>query len=116
MRLILIAPTNVTKSVLIHALLNEPWVIETASDFVAARSKLRWVDLICLTATSDLSIVIDWIDRIQELVPLTRIVVLLNHDSAETRAQLIDLGADDCISLPISSDELRARISAVMRR
>lgn len=45
-----------------------------------------------------------------------RIVVLLSSDHPRDRADYLRAGADECVSKPISSEEFRARIRAVMRR
>lgn len=44
------------------------------------------------------------------------IIVLLNQDSADARINILDLGADDCLSKPFDLAELCARMRAIKRR
>jgi len=44
------------------------------------------------------------------------ILMLAACDDTDLRIQCLDSGADDCLSLPVYADELRARIRAVLRR
>ena len=47
----------------------------------------------------------------------TPVVMLVpGSDSADRRFECLDMGADDCLSLPLSPQELLLRVQAVIRR
>ena len=55
-------------------------------------------------------------DRIREAAPVIPIIVLTSNASESDRIAALDLGADDCLTIPFGPDELIARIRAVLRR
>jgi len=46
----------------------------------------------------------------------TPIIVTSTNDNVQLKVQALDLGADDCITMPFGSDEFLARLRAVLRR
>lgn len=54
--------------------------------------------------------------RLREAKMNSPILVLTGNDEMESRVKLLDLGADDYLTKPFNSEELRARISALARR
>src|SRR3989344_892568 len=53
--------------------------------------------------------------RIKKMVPETIVIILTAKDSPSDIAQGLELGADDYISKPFTSEELLARIKARLR-
>jgi two-component system KDP operon response regulator KdpE len=49
-------------------------------------------------------------------LPNTAILVISDADDWHRRVQLLDAGADECLAKPFSSEELIARIRAIVRR
>lgn len=56
------------------------------------------------------------VTQIKEVLPEVKIMILSAIDSASEKAALLDLGADDYLAKPFSSDELVARIRVLLRR
>lgn len=44
------------------------------------------------------------------------VIVVTGDDTTESKVSILDMGADDYVTKPFSTDELKARIRAVMRR
>ena len=53
--------------------------------------------------------------RIRALSPVPIIIVIARGQSQD-KVRCLDLGADDCLTRPFGTDELLARVSAVLRR
>lgn len=56
------------------------------------------------------------VEKIRSVGIKTPVLVLTAYRKPETKARLLNLGADDFLEKPFSFDELFARISAIMRR
>lgn len=56
------------------------------------------------------------INRMKEVLPEVKIMILSAINSASEKAALLDLGADDYLAKPFSSEELIARIRVLLRR
>jgi PleD family two-component response regulator len=54
--------------------------------------------------------------RLRGAAPYVAIVALVPGDGAGDRAAVLDAGADDCLSIPVSRAELTARVRATRRR
>ncbi len=59
---------------------------------------------------------IDVVDAVKTSGNKTPIILLTAQDSIKTRCTGLDAGADDYLPKPFSFDELRSRITAVLRR
>lgn len=58
----------------------------------------------------------DLIEKIKTDLPDTKIIILSAINSVSEKASLLDKGADDYMAKPFSSEELAARIRALLRR
>lgn len=56
------------------------------------------------------------VTRMKEVLPEVKIMILSAINSASEKTALLDLGADDYLAKPFSSDELVARIRVLLRR
>lgn len=54
--------------------------------------------------------------RLREEKVQAPIMILTGTDTMNTKVKLLDLGADDYLTKPFDSDELRARVAALVRR
>ncbi|HEY0280162.1 MAG TPA: response regulator transcription factor [Solirubrobacterales bacterium] len=79
-------------------------------------------DLLVLDATVPDGAALDAVRRIREadgiedrLDPRLPIIALVDRGGADRRLQ-VEAGVDDCVSRPFTYDEVRARITAVLRR
>ncbi len=53
--------------------------------------------------------------RMRVLYPNAMILTLISHEDGQERARCLDLGADDCMTRPLSCKELVARCRALLR-
>jgi DNA-binding response OmpR family regulator len=68
------------------------------------------VILICGTKVSALAF------QVRRLFPVAAIVVLLSHSDATKRVKCLEHGADVCLTMPTSMEELVATIASICRR
>lgn len=80
-----------------------------------APSNVNW-DLLIINTDDNTSKALDICGTVRSVKPFSQIIVLsTEHDDAAI-AQCLSQGADDYISIPCSAIELRARVSAALRR
>ena len=73
-------------------------------------------DLLIVNAERHAAAAIDVCKTIRSLIPLSQIIVMSREHHNSVVAQWLSHGADDYISIPFSSVEFRARVSAALRR
>lgn len=73
-------------------------------------------DLALLDGDSEASEMLWLIAEISAACPAAGMIVLSSTRNAQERAAVLDAGADDCVTKPISVIELSARIRCVLRR
>jgi two-component system, OmpR family, phosphate regulon response regulator PhoB len=56
-----------------------------------------------------------WLKQ-RESSPVMRVIILANQEEYPTAVRALDLGADDCVVLPLQGEELVVRIQASLRR
>jgi DNA-binding response OmpR family regulator len=98
----------------------EGWTVKTAQSLPAlatvVESKNFYPHIIILDRILGSEDSATMIDKIKNRFIETRILVLSAIDTGSEKAKLLDMGADDYISKPFSSQELVSRIKALSRR
>lgn len=98
----------------------EGWTVKTAQSLPALGamldSKNFYPHIIILDRILGSEDSATMIDKIKNRFIETRILVLSAIDTGSEKAKLLDMGADDYISKPFSSQELVSRIKALSRR
>lgn len=73
-------------------------------------------DLLLLDRMMDGKDTADLFERLKSSLPLSKILVLSAIDTSAEKIRLLDLGADDYLAKPFDSQELLARVKALLRR
>lgn len=103
---------------IVDALVDDKYVIETATDFMLASEKLSIYDYDCvlldimLPGGSGLKL----LEQLKSEGKGGSVIIISAKDSIDDKVEGLDLGADDYLPKPFHNAELRARIKAVVRR
>ncbi len=103
---------------IVDALVDDKYVIETATDFMSASEKLSIYDYDCvlldimLPGGSGLKL----LEQLKSEGKGGSVIIISAKDSIDDKVEGLDLGADDYLPKPFHNAELRARIKAVVRR
>jgi two-component system, OmpR family, phosphate regulon response regulator PhoB len=91
------------------------YVVEESDHFALTEAGQPDVILISSDAIDPFE---EYLPRMRNHAPTrsSRIVVMARHDALGNAAQTLEYGADDCIGVPFSPEELTARINACLRR
>lgn len=94
-----------------------PTTVSTIASLLEALSNSNIVfDIVVLDRMMGLEDSASHVATIRMKYPSLKILVLSAIDSSQEKATLIDTGADDYLSKPFESSELKARLKALMRR
>lgn len=97
---------------------NIDWLVEWSSDGALAFKRLMVEEFDVLILDLGLPSIdgVTLIKKIRELEIYTPILVLTARDSLAQRVETLALGADDFLAKPFSIEELKARLTALVRR
>lgn len=118
MKLLIIEDDSSLREIMHRALVAEGYVVETASTFFEAESKIAGYEYDCvlldimLPDGNGLKI----LEQIKSLGKNDRVIIISARDSLDDKIKGLDLGADDYLPKPFYMAELSARIKSVMRR
>ena len=118
MKILIIEDEPSLRELMIRALLQERYVVETASNFAEAKEKLGMYSYYCVL----LYIMLPDGNGLKLLEDLKRegkrenVIIISARDSLEDKVLGLDLGADDYLPKPFHLMELSARIKSVFRR
>jgi DNA-binding response OmpR family regulator len=103
---------------LIAALRRAGHAVASAANSAEARSMATTgqYDAIVLGGTHPEAANLTLCSNLRQSVARTPIVFLVARNLAETRIQGLEAGADDCVSVSCPSEELLARLHALVRR
>lgn len=120
MTILLIESDSRTKSYLVNAFVSAGFKVESVLSEDELEMRISFEDGTCPDC-----IVLDRVfkgkDSISWIAKLKKswnspLLVLSPYDSSKEKSEILDLGADDCISRPFSLEELISRIRALIRR
>ncbi|GAA5130743.1 response regulator transcription factor [Luteolibacter yonseiensis] len=117
MRLLIIEDDPLLQRSLAANLREENYAVDTADDGESGLFKASNSDYDCIVLDGMLPVFDGW-EVLRRLRPLksTPVLMLTARDAVPDRVRGLDAGADDYLTKPFDSDELLARIRALIRR
>jgi DNA-binding response OmpR family regulator len=121
-RIVLADEDETTRVFLQDNLTADGYHVTTVTDLDDALHHLRaaGVDLILVDVNGHTLRLIDWVrgadPALCAIASDTPVIILTSHPDEIHRVRLLERGGDDVIAKPFSYPELRARISAILRR
>lgn len=118
MKILVIEDDADLREIIVRSLERERYVVETAPDYRAARSKAFVYEYDCIL----LDIMLpdgSGLDLLAELARAGRrgnVIIISAKDAIEDKVAGLELGADDYLAKPFHLAELQARIRSVVRR
>lgn len=116
---ILIVEDDASLSEIIHrALVAEGYVVETASTFFEADSKLAGYNYDCILLDVMLpdGSGLHLLEHLRALGKRENVIIISARDSVEDKVAGLEFGADDYLPKPFHTAELLARVKSVLRR
>ncbi|RYD31961.1 MAG: response regulator transcription factor [Verrucomicrobiaceae bacterium] len=117
MRLLIIEDDQLLQRSLAASLREENYAVDTADDGESGLFKASGSDYDCIVLDGMLPVFDGW-EVLRRLRPLksTPVLMLTARDAVPDRVRGLDAGADDYLTKPFDSEELLARIRALIRR
>ena len=118
MKILIVEDEPSLREIMSRALLQEHYVVETASTYDEADSKIAGYSYDCIL----LDIMLPdgnglrLLEHIKELNKRENVIIISARSSLEDKVLGLDLGADDYLPKPFHMAELKARIKSVLRR
>lgn len=117
MRLLIIEDDPLLQRSLAAGLREENYAVDTADDGETGLFKASEFDYDCIVLDGMLPVFDGWeVLRRLRLLKSTPVLMLTARDAVPDRIRGLDAGADDYLTKPFDSDELLARIRALIRR
>ncbi len=101
-----------------RALVNEGYVVECATDYIAAETKVAGYSYDCILLDVMLpgGSGLDILKRLRDMSRRENVIIISARDSVDDRVAGLELGADDYLPKPFHMSELMARVRSVLRR
>ena len=117
MRFLIAESDNTLNTMIQKALHEHNYKTDEALSIADAKyfTEIRNYDLILIDYSFGEDEVINFIEEIRSLFPLTKIIVLSDNDDINTEIKILRSGADDYIKKPIHFELLIARIESKIR-
>ena len=118
MKILIIEDEPSLREIMQRALVQERYVVETASTYSEADAKIAAYSYDCILLDIMLP---DWnglqlLKHLKELRKRENIIIISARDSLDDKILGLDMGADDYLPKPFHTAELLARIKSVLRR
>ncbi len=118
MKILLIEDEPELHKLIKQYLVQEGYLMESASDFITGLEKAKNYDYDCILV--DITLPkgngLDIVRQLKESRSKTGIIIISAKDSSDDKITALDLGADDYLAKPFNLAELNSRIKALIRR
>ncbi|MBQ3148277.1 MAG: response regulator transcription factor [Alistipes sp.] len=118
MKILIIEDDSSLREIMSRVLKQEKFVVETASTYNEADSKLAGYNYDCILL--DIMLPdgngLQLLEHIKKLGKRENVIIVSARNAIEDRVQGLDLGADDYLPKPFHTAELVARVRSVLRR
>lgn len=118
MKILVIEDSADLREVIARSLEKERYVVETAADYSAARTKVFIYEYDCILL--DIMLPdgngLNLLKELAERGKRNNVIIISAKDSIEDKVEGLELGADDYLAKPFHLAELHARIKSVVRR
>jgi DNA-binding response OmpR family regulator len=103
---------------MVESLLQEKYVVETATDFHSAREKLEVYQYDCILLDIGLpgGNGLTLLEELKRQNNTEGVIIVSAKDSLDDKVKGLNLGADDYLAKPFHLAELHARVKSVLRR
>lgn len=118
MKILVIEDELSLQELMVRALKQEGYVVESASDFGSAMEKLGVYSYDCVLLDINLpgGSGLDILDHMKKSGNRSDVIIISARDSIDDKVRGLELGADDYLAKPFHMVELMARIRSVARR
>lgn len=118
MKLLIIEDDPSLRDLMRRALLEEKYVVETASAFDEADARISGYSYDCILLDIMLpgGCGLQLLDHLKQLHKRENVIIISARDSLEDKVYGLEHGADDYLPKPFHMAELKARIRSVLRR
>lgn len=118
MKILIIEDDSSLREIMSRVLKQEKFIVETASTFMEADSKLSGYNYDCILL--DIMLPdgngLQLLEHLKKLGKRENVIIVSARNALEDRVQGLDLGADDYLPKPFHTAELVARVRSVLRR
>ena len=118
MKILIVEDDASLREIIHRALVAEGYVVETASTFFEADSKLAGYSYDCILLDVMLpdGSGLDLLEHLRALGKRENVIIISARDSVEDKVTGLEFGADDYLPKPFHTAELLARVKSVLRR
>ena len=118
MKILIVEDDASLREIIHRALVAEGYVVETASTFFEADSKLAGYSYDCILLDVMLpdGSGLDLLEHLRALGKRENVIIISARDSVQDKVTGLEFGADDYLPKPFHTAELLARVKSVLRR
>lgn len=118
MKILIVEDDASLREIIYRALVDEGYVVETASTFFEADSKLAGYSYDCILLDVMLpdGSGLQLLEHLRALGKRENVIIISARDSVEDKVAGLEFGADDYLPKPFHTAELLARVKSVLRR
>jgi DNA-binding response OmpR family regulator len=118
MKILIVEDDASLREIIQRALVDEGYVVETASTFFEADSKLAGYSYDCILFDVMLpdGSGLQLLEHLRALGKRENVIIISARDSVEDKVAGLEFGADDYLPKPFHTAELLARVKSVLRR
>lgn len=118
MKILIVEDDASLREIIHRALVDEGYVVETASTFFEADSKLAGYSYDCILLDVMLpdGSGLQLLEHLRALGKRENVIIISARDSVEDKVAGLEFGADDYLPKPFHTAELLARVKSVLRR
>ena len=118
MKILVIEDDSSLREIICRALQEERYIVESASTYMQADSKIAGYTYDCILLDIMLpdGSGLKLLEHIRNLKKRENVIIISARNSIEDKVAGLDLGADDYLAKPFHISELIARVKSVLRR